>query len=285
MNWNLRFLRGLARLTFAQQLILLALVPATAATLAAIAVLTRQHLGNLTELMRANAQTVALQVATVAQAPLSRMDRWALQRTAQSGTYQPHVQQVQIWTEDGEIVANSETVDRMRGEGLQVVVPIVADDGRHNGKVMVEISLSAVQSARRSVWLNVVLVLAISLFGVGLAGWWAARRISEPIRALGDAVDRLGAGQDASVAIEGTSEVRHLQHGFNQAARALAESRRLLQSRINEATAELARKNQQLEVASQAKTRLLAAASTTCASRCTRSRCSPTGWPTARPTR
>ncbi|RQO43162.1 hybrid sensor histidine kinase/response regulator [Variovorax sp. KBW07] len=261
MNWNFRVLRGLARLTFAQQLILLALVPATLATLAAIAVLTRQHLGNLTELMRANAQTVAMQVATVAQAPLARMDRRALARTAQSGTYQPHVQQVQIWTEDGEIVANSETVDRVRGEGLQVVVPIVSDDGRHNGKVMVEIGLGAVQKARRSVWLNVVLVLAISLIGVGLAGWWAARRISAPIRALGKAVDRLGAGEDARVTIEGTSEVRHLQHGFNQAARALAESRSLLQSRINEATTELARKNAQLEVASQAKTRLLAAAS------------------------
>jgi signal transduction histidine kinase len=261
MNWNFRVLRKLARLTFAQQLILLALVPATAATLTAIAVLTRQHLGNLTELMRANAQTVALQVATVAQAPLARMDKRALQRTAQSGTYQPHVQQVQIWTEDGEIVANSETVDRARGEGLQVVVPIVADDGRHNGKVMVEIGLSAVQNARRSVWLNVAVVLAFSLVGVGLAGWWAARRISEPIRALGKAVDRLGAGEDASVAIEGTLEVQHLQLGFNQAARALAESRRLLQSRINEATSELARKNALLEVASQAKTRLLAAAS------------------------
>ncbi|KQX84601.1 hybrid sensor histidine kinase/response regulator [Variovorax sp. Root473] len=261
MNWNFRLLRGLARLTFAQQLILLALVPATAATLVAIAVLTRQHLGNLTELMRANAQTVALQVATVAQAPLTRMDRRALARTAQTGMYQPHVQQVQIWTEDGEIVANSETVDRRRGEGLQVVVPIVSDNGRHNGKVMVEIGLDAVQSARRSVWINVALVLAVSLLGVGLAGWWAARRISEPIRALGAAVDRLGAGENASVAIEGTSEVRHLQHGFNQAARALAESHRLLQSRITEATAELARKNQLLEVASQAKTRLLAAAS------------------------
>jgi len=189
------------------------------------------------------------------------MDRRALARTAQSGTYQPNVQQVQIWTEDGEIVANSETMDRARAEGLQVVVPIVSDDGRHNGKVMVEMSLAAVQSARRSVWLNVGLVLAVSLVGVGLAGWWAARRISEPIRALGKAVDRLGAGEDASVAIEGTAEVRHLQQGFNEAARALAESHRLLQSRINEATAELARKNQLLEVASQAKTRLLAAAS------------------------
>lgn len=261
MNWNFRVLRGLARLTFAQQLILLAMVPAALATLAAIAVLTRQHLASLTELMRANAQTVALQVATVAQAPLVRMDRRALQRTAQSGTYQPNVQQVQIWTEDGEIVANSETLDRTRADGLQVVVPIVGDDGRYNGKVMVEMSLAAVQSARRSVWFNVGLVLAISLIGVGLAGWWAARRISEPIRALGEAVDRLGAGENASVAIEGTAEVRHLQQGFNQAARALAESHWLLQSRVNEATAELARKNQQLEVASQAKTRLLAAAS------------------------
>ena len=261
MNWNFAVVRGLARLTFAQQLILLAMLPAMVATLVAITVLTRQHLDNLTELMRANAQTVALQVATVAQAPIARMDRRALQRTAQSGTYQPHVQQVQIWSEDGEIVANSETMDRARGEGLQVVVPIVGDDGRASGKVMVEISLGAVQNARRSVWLNVVLVLGASLVGVGLAGWWAARRISEPIRALGKAVDRLGAGEAASVTIEGTSEVQHLQRGFNEAARALAESHRLLQSRITEATAELARKNQQLEVASQAKTRLLAAAS------------------------
>ncbi|KAF1069645.1 hybrid sensor histidine kinase/response regulator [Variovorax sp.] len=261
MNWNFAVVRGLARLTFAQQLILLAMLPAMAATLVAITVLTRQHLDNLTELMRANAQTVALQVATVAQAPIVRMDRRALQRTAQSGTYQPHVQQVQIWSDDGEIVANSETMDRARGEGLQVVVPIVGDDGRTSGKVMVEISLGAVQNARRSVWLNVVLVLGASLVGVGLAGWWAARRNSEPIRALGKAVDRLGAGEAASVTIEGTSEVQHLQRGFNEAARALAESHRLLQSRITEATAELARKNQQLEVASQAKTRLLAAAS------------------------
>ncbi|MGQ3227117.1 MAG: hybrid sensor histidine kinase/response regulator, partial [Hydrogenophaga sp.] len=86
--------------------------------------------------------------------------------------------------------------------------------GRTSGKVMVEISLGAVQNARRSVWLNVVLVLGASLVGVGLAGWWAARRISEPIRALGKAVDRLGAGEAASVTIEGTSEVQHLQRGF-----------------------------------------------------------------------
>ena len=125
MNWPFRAWHLLGRLTLAQQLVLLALLPATVATLAAIAVLTRQHLASVTELMRANAQTVALQVAIVSQSQLQRMDRRALQRSAQSGTYQPHVQQVQIWSEDGEIVANSETPDRTRREGLQVVAPIV----------------------------------------------------------------------------------------------------------------------------------------------------------------
>ncbi|MGJ7492344.1 ATP-binding protein [Variovorax sp. ZT4R33] len=259
--WRWRVVHCLERLSLAQQLILLAVLPATVATLAAIAVLTRQHLDSVTELMRANAQTVALQVATVAQAPLGHMDRRALLRVAQSGTYQPHVQQVQIWSEDGEIVANSETADRARSEGLQVVVPVPGEDGHGAGQVMVEISLDAVERARRSVGFNVMLVLAASLFGVGLSGWWAARRISAPISALGEAVDRLGAGEEASVRVEGTAEVRRLQSGFNQAAGALAESRRLLESRIADATAELGRKNQQLEVASQAKTRLLAAAS------------------------
>ena len=71
-----------ADLSLAQQLVLLALLPATVATLGSIGVLTRQHLDNVTELMRANAQTVALQVATGAQAPLAHMDRRALLRAA-----------------------------------------------------------------------------------------------------------------------------------------------------------------------------------------------------------
>jgi len=256
-----RALRRRMRLSLAQQLVLLAVLPAVIATLGVIAVLTRQHLAGVAELVRANAQTMALQVATVAQAPLAQVDRRALLNIAQSGTFQPHVQQVQIWSDEGEILANSETADRHRMEGLQVVVPIVADDGQALGKVMVEMSLDAVQAARKTVWFNVFLVLGACLLGVGLAGGWAARRISAPIRRLGEAVDRLGAGQDAQVVVEGTSEVRRLQKGFNEAAGALADSRRLLESRIRQATAELAHKNRQLEVASQAKTRLLAAAS------------------------
>lgn len=256
-----RLLDRLPRLSLAQQLVLLAVLPATLATMGAIVVLTRQHLSNVTELMRASGQTVALQVATLAQSPLIQMDRRALQRTATAGTSQPHVQQVQIRTDDGEILANAETADRQRNPGLRVLSPIMGEDGKRTGEVMVEISLDAVDDARKAVYFNVLLVVGASLFGVGLAGWWAARRISAPIRRLGEALDRLGAGERASVQVAGTSEVRRLQSGFNQAASALTESRQMLQSRIGEATAELARKNEQLEIASQAKTRLLAAAS------------------------
>ena len=53
-SWSFRALRLLAGMTLAEQLVLLALLPATVATLGAIAVLTRQHLDNLTALMRAN---------------------------------------------------------------------------------------------------------------------------------------------------------------------------------------------------------------------------------------
>jgi len=261
MNWSIRALRQLRRISLAQQLVLLAVLPAALATLTAIVVLTRQHLANVTELTRASAQTVALQVASAVQGPLQQMDRRALQQVAQAGSAQPHVQQVDVWTEDGEVVASVNTVDQKRLAGLRVEAPVAGDEGRRLGTVMVETSLEAVRAARNTAWLNVLAVLAASLVGVGLAGWWLARRISAPIRQLGEAVERLGAGHDASVRIEGTEEVRRLQHGFNQAASALAEGRRLLQSRIGEATAELARKNHQLELASQAKTRLLAAAS------------------------
>src|SRR5687767_11000402 len=150
-----RVLARLPRLSLAQQLVLLAVLPAALATLGAIVVLTRQHLENVTELMRTSGQTVALQVATLAQTPLNQMDRRALQRTALAGTSQPHVQQVQIRTADGEILANAETPDRHRGEGLRVLSPVMGDDGIRTGEVMVEISLDAVTDARKAVYFNV----------------------------------------------------------------------------------------------------------------------------------
>ena len=261
MRWLSGLLNPLLRRSLAQQLTLLALLPAALATLIATAVLTREYLASVTDLMRANAQTVGLQVANQATGPLAKMDRRALMEAAQLGGMQPHVCLVQIWSEDGEILAQARGTAADGGSALRSVLSVVSNDGTPLGKVMVEVNLQAVAAARKSIGVTVALVLAACLLAVSLAGRWAARHITAPIRALGEAVDRLGAGEEASVTVKGAAEVRRLQRGFNQAASALLTSQRTLQTRIQEATAELEHKNAQLEIASQAKTRLLAAAS------------------------
>lgn len=241
------------------QLILLAVLPAVVATTGVVLLLSIQHLRTVDTVTQANAQTAARQLAGWAREPLANMERRALLQVARTGTSQAQIQQVQIWSAEGELLASSSNGNRDPQPGLRVMAPI--DRGSPGAQIAIEFSLASVHAAQRNAWLNMMLALAVSLLGVALAGTWAARRISAPVRELATAVDRLGAGEPARVDPEGTAEIRQLQKGFNKAAAALLEGRRTLESRIQRATAELERKNRQIELASQAKTRLLAAAS------------------------
>ena len=252
----------MAHMPLALRLVMLSLVPAFIATLSVMAVLGQHHISELTTLTRNNALAVARQVAAVAREPLMQLDRRALAGAARVAAQQAGVEQVQIRTEDGEIVAQAGRWSKPGDKpGLQVIEPVDNLEQRQAGEVMVEFDMESVDVARRNLWVTVIALLGASLLGVGLTGWWAARRISLPIRKLAEAVDALGAGQDVEVAEDATAEVGRLQRGFNVAARALADSRRSMQTQIAEATSALAQKNLQLEAASQAKTRLLAAAS------------------------
>lgn len=254
--------RFFGRMPLAVRLMLLSLVPASVAILVAMSVLARHHLTELTALTENNAKAVARQVATLSRTPLMRMDRRALLNAARVGKEQPGVRQVQIRTADGEIVAQSGHWTKPGDPpGLEVLEAIDSDDAARAGEVMVEFDLDSVAAARRNLWSTVAALLGASLLGVGLAGWWAARRISAPIRKLAEAVDKLGEGADVRVETGATAEVGRLQHGFNVAAQALADSRKTMESQIASATQELALKNAQLEAANQGKTRLLAAAS------------------------
>jgi len=249
-------------LPLAVRLMLLSLVPASVAIVVAMSVLAGHHLTELTALTENNAKAVARQVATLARTPLMRMDRRALLNAARVGREQPGVRQVQIRTHDGEIVAQSGHWTKPGDPpGLEVLEPIESDASPRAGEVMVEFDLDTIEAARRNLWSTVFALLGACLLGVGLVGWWAARRISAPIRQLAEAVDQLGEGKDVRVATDATAEVGRLQHGLNIAARALADSRKTMQSQIAAATQELALKNAQLEAANQGKTRLLAAAS------------------------
>ena len=248
------------RPSLASQLVWLAVLPALLVSVALIVLTTRQHLRSVEEHTRSQAQAVALQLAAAAQPLLADDDRRALRRLAEAGVAQPHVQQVLIWSGEGELMARVAAPGAPPAGSLQARAPVGAGEPPQ-GQEVIEIGLEELRAAEREAWVSVLLAVLACLAGVLLAGAWAARRIGAPIRDLAHAVARLGAGEPAQVAVGGAPEVRQLQQGFNAAARALRDHHDELAERVREATAELARKNRQIEQASQAKTRLLAAAS------------------------
>jgi signal transduction histidine kinase/ActR/RegA family two-component response regulator len=235
-----------ARLSLAQQLVLLTLLPAMVTMLGAITILAHRHALRMTELSRANAQVIVQAQRLRDLREPARMPHleWA----------QPDTQRARLRSDSGEILERDPSL------GLTVAMAIPGAYESKKSQVTSSLNLAAVANARNEIWIDIATVVAASLLSVMLAGWWAKHMISSPIGRLGAAVDRLGAGQDVRLEIAGSSEVQHLQRGFNQVARTLAKNRRALKSRISEATSELVRKNQQLELASRAKTRLFAAA-------------------------
>ena len=249
------------QLSLAQQLLLLAVLPAILATAAVLVVTTLQYLRGLETLIQANAQTLAYQLAASAEGPMSAQDRRSLQRLARTGAAQPNTERVRIWSADGELMASAEAAGAKGDSGLEVRAPIPASQGTGAGEVVVSMDLGALHQAERAGWRYVLLALGICVLALLAGGSWAARWISAPVRRLDQALARLGAGELAQVPETGSAEIRRLQQGFNHAARELAGHRLEMEARIREATEELARKNEQIERASQARMRLLAAAS------------------------
>ncbi len=96
------------------QLVLLAVVPAVLAVGALLVLTTRQYLQGIEHHIRQQGETLAQQLSASAQAPLAREDRRALLRLAEATMSQPHVQQVQVWSPEGELLANVNTADLRR---------------------------------------------------------------------------------------------------------------------------------------------------------------------------
>lgn len=253
--------RWFSHLSLTKQLVLLAVLPAILATMAVSAVATRQYLDSVEALIRANAQTAAYQIASTAEEPVRSLDRRALLNIARAGVAQTQVQQVRIWSPEGELLAEAQEPGTEGKPGFQVTAPIPGTPGQPGGQISIKASMKELLDAQQKRWRDVLLSLVASLLAVLAAGAWAARRITAPVSRLGVALEKLGSGESTQVEVTGTLEIQRLLQGYNRSARALAGSRLEMQTRIREATAELARKNQQIERASQARMRLLAAAS------------------------
>lgn len=250
------------RLSLAQQLVLLVLGFSGLSILAVLSIMSSSYLSEVEALAQRNAQIVAHQAARAVQPAVQGMDRRAMAGVVQAGMAQPGALMMQIRLFDGEILAQVLAPAAMDTAGLEAVEPILDPQTREPvGEVMALMDAEPVRQARRSLLWMCGLLFAGCVLVVGLAGWWVARRVSAPVRELAAAVDELAQSGQARTADQGTAEIGRLQRGFNRAAEALANQRRTLEDQVRQATAELERKNAQLQAANQAKVRLLASAS------------------------
>ena len=112
-----------------------------------------------------------------------------------------------------------------------------------------------------ALWLSGLLLVGALALVVALS-WDIAIQVLRPLDELGVAMDRLGRGEAVHVhPVKREGAIRRLQLGVNQASKLLASARNRMQSELGRASIELADKNAKLEAASQARSRLLAAAS------------------------
>ncbi|QDL54862.1 hybrid sensor histidine kinase/response regulator [Rhodoferax aquaticus] len=130
------------------------------------------------------------------------------------------------------------------------------------GYAVLEVSRSALAARER----NVLLVsLAVGVIGVFLGGFFAARlgeRVVQPILNVSRRIERIGQGDFSGRAnVRAHDPLQELQDGLNQMAMRLTWGRDELEQRIVSATQELRQKKEEAELATQAKSKFLAAAS------------------------
>ncbi len=102
----------------------------------------------------------------------------------------------------------------------------------------------------------------VALLVVMLTSWRIAVQVARPIAELSHAIESLGHGKHVALTLSGQDRsIDRLRHSVNQASMLLNDAHLHMQGALEHATAELEEKNARLEAASQARSRLLAAAS------------------------
>lgn len=126
----------------------------------------------------------------------------------------------------GEGVSGVRTSETL-GERLLVVAVPVDPGGEVIGVVRITYPFGIIEDRIRQTWLILVGVAAVTLTVVTGIGWWLARSIAEPIRAMSHAAQRLGEGElGARTPVpRGPPEVRQLAEELNDAAGRLQELR------------------------------------------------------------
>ncbi|MEW6676877.1 MAG: hybrid sensor histidine kinase/response regulator [Pseudomonadota bacterium] len=128
--------------------------------------------------------------------------------------------------------------------------------------VVLSLSRDPVELARSHVGLAAVSVAMVCLALALILAWRLAGTLSKPLHDITLLVDQVTRGDlSGRVAEDTPGELGQLQRGVNLMAQRLEESQRVLEQRVQEATAELRAQKAHAESATLAKSRFLAAAS------------------------
>ncbi len=130
------------------------------------------------------------------------------------------------------------------------------------GHVLIELSQESLLQQRRDLlWMSLWMTLGGLLFGAVLA-LRLVRRVRPPIERVSRMIERISQGQlSARIAVRDDDPLRGVQLGLNQMTERLQSHRDQLELRVHQATEELHKKIEEAQMATQAKTRFLAAAS------------------------
>ncbi|HEY5762792.1 MAG TPA: hybrid sensor histidine kinase/response regulator [Rhodocyclaceae bacterium] len=136
------------------------------------------------------------------------------------------------------------------------------DESPPIGAVEVVLSLEPLRRDARGFMLWSATIAATVVAVVTVLSLRFGERLVGPLRRLGMAIERIGGGDfGARLPPEGGGDMRRLANGVNRMAERLGASRTELERRVEEATAELSEKKREAELANEAKSRFLAAAS------------------------
>ena len=117
---------------------------------------------------------------------------------------------------------------------------VAADAREVIGKVFIELDKKPISERRQILLVHGLLALLLVLFVMSLLSTLLARQIVHPLQRLVRAVRAISSGQwTTRVQADSGGELGVLEAGFNEMAEHAAEARRALQTRIEEATAQL----------------------------------------------
>lgn len=282
----------MTRLGLRARVLLLAVLPVLLATVLLAAILVYDRLKSEENGLLAFGDVLARQVAASAEYGLFSGNTEYLVAQSRNVLHEAGVVGVQIRDRSGEVVVRvgaglqatevaglgeiAEGVDRdgdslritrfvQRGGGIDDVFVVAAAEPADFLPIgAVELSLSFVEmrhEGRRMVMWTAAIAAAIAIVAMAMALRFGAG-LTRPLRHLSSAIERIGGGDLAArVDLQGGEDFERLATGVNRMALKLAAARADLQQQIDDATLELAAKKREAELANEAKSRFLAAAS------------------------